>query len=424
MGRSPSGRMSGTLDTLAGAWTVGLARASGRRNTVPPRAGRPRKALLTMSTFEALPTNDFLEQVICDASPCVSIADSLASSGVTMLKGRPTATGQLLSTVLDVPRPKAGRMLLHAAPDRGIFEYGKTNILVGASGSGKSFLAGLGALTAARRGETSLYIDYESDIFTLRDRLLAQGMTREEAALVAHWSPEGGLMPGQRAHGVLLGLVDALRPSVVITDSVSKAMAASGRTDYDALAYIEWEQSTMRPLAMDTGACVIAIDHTGHENANGPQRRPRGSSTKREQVSGQMVLIETVTPFSRNQSGVQQLVALKSRDGHYMDREVIGYCAINVADGGSKLTLNLSAPKTTQFAVTGGTDLREFVRQQLATQEATGYALERAAVEHGHSKQRVIAAVKQLVAAGEVHMRPGGRNSNVYGLPKPGSDAF
>jgi hypothetical protein len=186
--------------------------------------------------------------------------------------GRALLTGEV--SILDVIRGGVKRerpSVYPVAGGRHLFYAGKTHTVFGPGGTGKSTLAQAACMAVLNSDPAAhvLYIDYEDTAGGVGIRLAAMGMTETEADRF-HYLPAP-------SRSVVAGLQTG-EFALVIVDGVEGALSAHGAGMND---YKGWHDSVVLPIATETGAAVVLLDHPGH---NG--ERPIGSVFKVNALTG------------------------------------------------------------------------------------------------------------------------------------------
>lgn len=225
-------------------------------------------------------------------------------------RSEPVGTGwapqdveQLLDGTYVPPEPalfvrEDGRFLLYA---------GRVHSFHGESESGKSMLAQHVAAEVLRTGGRVLYLDFESDAFTVVPRLLAMGAApaaiRERLAYVR---PDGA--PDAAARDLLAGGCD-----LAVVDGVMEGMAIMGydrSTDNDQI--VRWMRFP-RALAR-AGAAVVLVDHVT-KGVEGRGRYGIGGVAKMNALDGCAYTIEVAEPLGVGLKGSIRVRVGKDRPG-------------------------------------------------------------------------------------------------------------
>jgi hypothetical protein len=181
-------------------------------------------------------------------------------------------------------------------------EEGTLSAIYSAPGVGKSLLALEVAVEIARSGKTVMYFDLENRVADTVERLSSFGVRPEELDRLLLYSfpslppldsPEGG------AH--VCGLADAIKPSIVILDTLSRMVQGA---ENEADTYLSLYRCTLAPLK-GRGVASLRLDHSGKNEASGQ----RGSSSK-------LGDIDVLWHLRRDGDTAFSLECEKSRSGH------------------------------------------------------------------------------------------------------------
>jgi len=222
---------------------------------------------------------------------------------------------------------------------------GESHSLSGAGGSGKSWVAQrvIAELVQTTR-EVGVYVDYEGNRTSFRERMKGLGVTKDQASRIAYWSVGSSLMQNTAFGAAWLAWIDEHNPSFVAVDSVSKACAAAGLNDEDNPQFQSWDCGVIVPLTMRR-ITSLRIDHTGHQSVTGSGgSRARGASAKKDAVSGAAYLFEVVDPWTRESCGSARLKVLKDRHGHHKTGAVVAIAEVQVRDSGAHVRIRFVAP--------------------------------------------------------------------------------
>lgn len=196
-----------------------------------------------------------------------------------------------------------GKQLLYA---------GRINAFVGVSESGKSWLALMACVETLQDGKGVVFLDFEDAPHNVIARLLALGVPRE--VLKNHFKYVGPDTPmGPVEKEELFGLLDTVRPSVIVLDGVNAAMALIGldlEKNQEATQFHQW---ILKPLAV-TGATVIVVDHVT-KDVTTRSIYAIGAQAKRAMIDGTMIGVNAVETFGRGRLGKLELTILKDKPG-------------------------------------------------------------------------------------------------------------
>lgn len=193
----------------------------------------------------------------------------------------------------------------------GLFYGAAVNTLAGEPGLGKSWIAVAASLHVLRRGGSVIVLDYEDSARTWAQRLRSLGAEQEQLMDLLYFRGAGA--PAEADLDWLPRLAGAAPDVLVVIDSLAEALAAAGLDENLAGDVTSWHQRIARPLA-DAGATVLLIDHLAKDSSS-RGRWARGSGAKLAAITGAAFRLEITEPFSRERSGLGQLVISKDRYG-------------------------------------------------------------------------------------------------------------
>lgn len=240
----------------------------------------------------------------------------------------------------------------------------ESHLVFGRGGVGKSWFSYLCLLLAIRAGKTGIVIDYESNRATVKRRLKALGMTKEEAGRFAYWKISHSLMRGMPARKMLDEFLENYSESFILLDSVAVACGAAGLDDEKNPQFNQWFAAVVEPWTMD-GHTSLLIDHIGlKEIKSGSIAEPRGASSKVQRCSGAAYWFDVGTPWSKTSDGYGSFWCAKDREGNrVMGRKAVEVKVV-VTGGGLSLVFELTDFKEAEKSPKG-TPKRDFYNQMV-----------------------------------------------------------
>ena len=229
----------------------------------------------------------------------------------------PTPAGELtwIGTVWDTHADPLVPTMLTRNDGRCLLYPGKAHTIVGAPGTGKSWLALATAAQLLRTGEQVFYIDWEATEHDIIARLRALGVSREQVRGLAYLRLDTSRLG--EAMDWLLDQLAQHRPQLVVLDGLASAMALAGLDENNNSHAARWHQQVIVPIT-DTGAATLTIDHLAKDSLPAAARRSvyaRGASAKLADITGAAYLLSTVQAFSREVAGCAWLYVMKDRHG-------------------------------------------------------------------------------------------------------------
>ena len=220
----------------------------------------------------------------------------------------------------DVPPPT----ILIALDGDALFYAGRTNMLMGESESGKTWLALYAARQVIETGGRVLVLDYEDEAATFKGRMLALGVAEtaiNNPAQVTYIRPEEPLRAKDGRHtraGVHFDLACAEQYDLAIVDGVTDAMVMEGFDPINNAEISEWNQLVPKAIALRTGAATVMLDHYGKSVSD--RRYAIGGQHKRSMITGASYGLEVTEPIGRGKSGGGRLIVGKDRPGYVRGR--------------------------------------------------------------------------------------------------------
>lgn len=177
------------------------------------------------------------------------------------------------------------------------------NLVWGAPGCGKSWLAVLAVLQQIRLGLRVLVIDYEMSQRDWVLRLRLAGATAEQLRLVEYIAPQEPLRGQRYANGALIEditlaggvfaseLAKAVERgpiTLAVIDGVSEMLSSNNLASNDAEDIAKMWNALPRIVTSETGAAVLALDHVPKQALLAKQKdiMPFGSQHKLSRVKG------------------------------------------------------------------------------------------------------------------------------------------
>jgi hypothetical protein len=253
---------------------------------------------------------------------------------------------QYKSGELKRPQPT----MLHRSDGLPILYAGKDHALIGASESGKSWVALVAALEVYRAGGAVVWADWEDDEETFLLRWVAIG------------GDPGDLLPGRLSYIVPEGdpgtwpeLVAGA--ALVVIDTVEESAATMGYQTNERHEYSHWNRTVVR-CALDASAAVLILDHVAKSRGDGPPREAIGTVAKLNKIRGAVFMLETVTPFGRGKDGKSRLTISKDRGGalgEHSEGKRRTLAEVTFTSTGDGLSVALDPPPATTTDSTGTT---------------------------------------------------------------------
>lgn len=249
----------------------------------------------------------------------------------------PIDLGPVLTGDTTAPEPEL--LAVDGAP--ALFYLGRTNLIFGESGAGKTWVALAAVAELITAGCDVVYIDLEDTPAGLVARLLLLGLSPDQIRDHLHYiQPDTAWTP--TAQAALAALIDRYSVAFVVLDSTGEAMAADGVKGNDDDDVARWFTAGPRFLAR-RGAAVLVIDHIPKDNQHAPLD-PIGSQRKKAAIDGASYRIDSPKPPSIAQEGLLIAVCSKDRHGHHTRGLPAAQIAVGHDPHGG-VVITLSAPE-------------------------------------------------------------------------------
>jgi Bifunctional DNA primase/polymerase, N-terminal/AAA domain len=207
--------------------------------------------------------------------------------------------------------------LWHRSDGRALLYPGKVHSIYGESESGKSMLMQHETAEQLKKGNTVLYIDFESDEHTIIDRLRRLGVTVAHIHNLTYIRPERTW-----SNPIEQPVKEQILTStytLAIIDGVTEALNIFGAETNDNDTITRFMRTFPRRLARATGAAVVLIDHIPKNAKN--SRHAIGGQAKLAAVDGAAYLITVDEVLGIDKFGQLRVKITKDRPGR-----IRGHC--------------------------------------------------------------------------------------------------
>jgi hypothetical protein len=194
----------------------------------------------------------------------------------------------------------------------GMLYPGGVHSVAGQPGGGKTTLTAWWMLQYIRGGGHVMLLDEESGPEMMGEKFIDLGAAPDELE-----PPRFNYVPfPSRAWNLadLLQLRERIaerQPGIIVFDSAAEFLSLAGVDEDSGTQTTAFWKRVLKPCARDFGAAVIAIDHTGKGNAAAGYGRGSGG---KKAASDVLFMIETVSPFNRQQDGLLRLTTSPGKD--------------------------------------------------------------------------------------------------------------
>jgi hypothetical protein len=314
----------------------------------------------------------------------------------------------------DYPQEQGTQLI--RADGIGLLYPGRVHSIHGESESGKSWIACVACVQALKRGDRTLYIDYESDAKTIASRLIALGATEEEIR-----ASFGYVHPEAPPEGAEFEALISKPAKLVVIDSASESLATMEGESKCTDSITDWAMRFPRRVAKQSGAAVIVIDHVS-KNKETRGRFAIGSQAKMATLDGAAYVCEPLEAIAPGRRGVLALRIAKDRPGSIrracpgFDADRLALCAHVVLDSsgeGTRWEVTSPAAGEAAILISGKGEIVLRVKKAL---EAGPRSKRDLSKDVGESRQVVDEVVDLMRGAGMVSISYGARNAHVVAL--------
>lgn len=225
---------------------------------------------------------------------------------------------------------------------------GKVHSIYGEPESGKSFIIQYLAAQLVMDNQPVLYIDCESDEYTLTDRLKRFGVTQQQLQHFTYIRPERSWAGSVKEHEAWQQLLTQTFTLAVI-DGVTEALTMFGFETNDNDGITKFNRLIPRRIARQTNAATVLIDHVAKNTLR--TRFAIGGQAKLAAIDGAAYLVDIVDPIAIGTTGTLKLHITKDRPG-----QIRGHCwkdpeAPNRMQLAAVITINSEHPTHTEVTI-------------------------------------------------------------------------
>jgi hypothetical protein len=300
----------------------------------------------------------------------------------------------------------------------------------GESESGKSLIIQVECVRLINNRQKVLYLDFESDVASVIDRLRDFGA--EPRALADHfWYVQPEVRPDsaeeRRAWEEVLSGTYAL----AVIDGVTDALGIFGCSTIDNDDVAGWIRKVPKQIAARTGAAVVLIDHVTKDTST-RSRWAIGGQAKMAGLTGAAYTVEVLAPLGRGMRGEVMLKIAKDRPGavrphcgSFIRRDRTQDAARIIVDSTSESpTVTIGPPSFRVGEDSGGqdafrpTNLMQRASEVIEKQPAE-LTKNKVAEKTGGKKRSTLLAIDILRSEGYLETTRGQSGHPVYSTVKP-----
>ena len=219
---------------------------------------------------------------------------------------------------------------------------GELNEFHGQPKSLKTWLAILAALENSRKGKRTMFIDAESRLVKLKERLHTVRATREEIDLIGRLKSKDFTKDEIQK---IINWIEVDPDCLIVVDAMHGSLGAYGK-DENKNQDVDFHYNLLLKPLTDAGATVLLIDHkSAKAQASGTDGKgARGASTKLANISGASYEVTSSGISKENPNGWIKLHLVAERDGDIGGMgQVVAEVQITGADGLLDFTLSRSS---------------------------------------------------------------------------------
>lgn len=293
---------------------------------------------------------------------------------------------------------------------------GRINMLIGESGSGKSWVALTACVEAFAADLAVIYVDLEDHPQSIVGRLRALGATTTQLRdRFAYTRPQ--IAAGVTALDYIDHAIVDRHAALVVIDSVGEAMALQSMKQNDDDEVARWYRHFARRWA-ELGPAIILVDHVP-KSTDASRFAPIGSQRKKAASDGAMYRVDQVKSLAVGEHGVITLTVAKDRNGAFPNEHVAATCHYKSNHDGTVMTYQIAVPeeRNEQGEVVRPTVLMERLSKALEHGPALTYnQLMKATSGNTAGKRR---AIDILITEGYVNTHAAPNNAIYHHSIKP-----
>jgi hypothetical protein len=245
----------------------------------------------------------------------------------------------------------------------GLLYRGAVHIINGQPEAGKTTVIAWWIRELFDAGLPVMYLDEESGVELMAEKLLAVGVTPDQVDKLLHYFPFPGRTWDDADLNALHEQLDHVRPALLVGDSMSAMLASADKDENVARDVRRFAQKVLVEPARQYGHAALITDHLAKRN-DPKDPHGRGSGDKLAAVDVTYRL-ESVSSFDRARSGVVRLICRKDRRG-YIGRDKTWNIAVRTGDGRIELvTTAVDLPGATTSLDAGLNDGEREILQAL-----------------------------------------------------------
>lgn len=303
---------------------------------------------------------------------------------------------------------------------------GLTHSFHGESESGKSMLLQIETALLINDGMNVLFIDFESDPAAITERLTMFGATHQ--SIKEHFTYIRPEIDPRTMETELTAWHQMLNKqyALAVIDGVTDSLGVFGYSTKDNDDITAWMRIMPKNIAKTTGAAVAVIDHvTKDSDTRG--RFAIGGQAKMSALTGAGYTVEIKEPLGRGLRGEIEVRVGKDRPGYVRGHSgpmrtsdrTQSAARVIVDSTGTHPVVTVAPPETGEQATTFRyTGYMEGISRELQ-EHPDGLTYTKLYKNVPGTRDRIDAALAQLVTEGFVTMTPGARNAHVYRSAKP-----
>jgi len=189
-----------------------------------------------------------------------------------------------------------------------VLHKGKTHVIFGPAGYGKTFVLLWLVLEVLKRSLPVLIFDNENNKKIMAERLAAMGADPDTLDRLLHYHPFPELPTTDEGKAAFEVMLERIKPALVCFDSWISFLADNGLDENSSNDISTFSSHYLHP-ARRRDITTLVLDHVPHEG-----NHARGSTRKRDEVDV-MWRLSRISPFDRECVGSIALNRVKDREG-------------------------------------------------------------------------------------------------------------
>lgn len=358
--------------------------------------------------------------------PVAAAAPGLERARASSWWSRPTqGDHDLLMSIVDGTYDPPRTRWLKRTDGQALLYSGQVNALTSEPETGKSWLAMQACAEAIRDRHGVTYVDFEANLATAYQRLLALGCELDLIKrFFGYCNPTDSYAKAESVQAVQGAWTECM-PGLVVVDGVATAMATAGLDTLNNNDCIRYFDDFLQPMAR-LGPAVLILDHVSKSDRQG--RYASGGLQKMARTKGAAYTLALVSPLGKGREGRVRLMCTKDAPGdvrgHCGQGDSAGLAHIAGSPDGRTVKVEIHPDSAEEISNSTGGDWKGEARMNRAMERISRYLesqkepasknLIETAGDARAAKNVIAAALEELTRRGYVMELSGARRARLF----------